>query len=319
MTRIVVLEGKAINKGDLSWEPIERLGQVKIHKNTRQDQVIKVCKKADIIVVNKMIIDRQVIASLPELKLICEAATGYNNIQLEAATDRKIPVCNVPAYSTPSVAQHTFALILELASKVAMHSRKVHKGTWTKKKTWTWYTEPLIELSGKTIGIVGYGNIGRQVAAIARAFGMHVLVFHPHRIEDMDVLQVTWDELLQQSDIVSLHCPLREDNRHMVDARAFTLMQEHAWLINTARGGLIDEDALVQALSDKQIGGAGLDVLQQEPPPADHPLYKQKNCLITPHQAWSSIESRARLIDITAENIEGFLTGMPQNVVNPEA
>lgn len=316
MTRIVVLEGKSINKGDLSWEPIQRLGKVKIHKNTKQQHVIKACRHAEIIVANKVIIDRQVIASLPELRLICEAATGYNNIQLEAASDRNIPVCNVPAYSTPSVAQHTFALILELASKVALHNRKVHKGGWTRKKTWTWYTEPLTELSGKTIGIVGYGNIGKAVGQIARAFGMHVLVFHPHRVEDLDVLQVTWDELLQQSDIVSLHCPLREDNQQMLNARAFALMQEHAWLINTARGGLVDEEALVQALKDKAIAGAGLDVLQQEPPPIDHPLYKMKNCLITPHQAWSSIESRARLIEVTAQNIEAFLTGSPQNVVN---
>lgn len=316
MPKITVAEAHLLNKGDLDWAPLNQLGELKIHKKTKQKQLIKQCADAEVIVVNKMIIDREVITQLPKLRLICEAATGFNNIELNAASDRGIPVCNVPNYGTLAVAQHTFALLMELTNHVALHNRSVHRGDWAKKKQWTYYQKPLVELAGKTLGIVGHGRIGQAVAQIAQAYGMHVIVFHTHKIEDLQVVQVTWGELLRQSDILSLHCPLTAHNQHMINARAFELMKKGAWLVNTARGGLVDEGALVAALLSGKLGATALDVLAQEPPPRQHPLYGMRNVVITPHNAWSSKEARQRLIDATAANIAAWQAGEPQNVVN---
>jgi glycerate dehydrogenase len=314
--RIVALDGYTLNPGDLSWGPIESLGDFQTFDRTPAEQVVQRSRDANVLLTNKVAFDRKTIESLPALKLIAVTATGHNIVDGAAAKERGVFVCNVPEYGTPNVAQHVFALLLELTTHVGEHSDGVRAGRWSKSPDWSYWETPLIELSGLTLGIVGYGRIGRAVAKIARAFGMDVIATRRRADEPADVETVDLEPLLRRSDVVSLHCPLMPETAKMINASRIALMKPTALLINTARGGLIDEPDLAKALNDGRIAGAGLDVLTSEPPAADNPLIAARNCVITPHIAWASRPARQRLLDITAENIRAFAGGRPRNVVN---
>ncbi|GAB3180786.1 D-2-hydroxyacid dehydrogenase [Telluribacter humicola] len=315
---IVILDGYTLNPGDQSWESIEALGTVTIYDRTPTEQIVERAKDADIVLVNKLELRDKQLAQLPKLKYIGVTATGYNNIDLEAARSQGIVVTNVKGYSSPSVAQHTFALLLALTNHVELHSQSVHSGDWTKSPDFCYWKTPLVELSGKTMGLIGLGDIGSQVAQVALAFGMEVLVYrkHPSQTDNSQIQNVSLEELFKNSDVVSLHCPLTEDTREIVNAESLALMKPSAYLINTGRGPLINEADLADALQKGQIAGAALDVLSSEPPQADNPLFNAPNCIITPHIAWAFFESRQRLLQLAAENIEAFQAGSPQNVVS---
>lgn len=314
---IVVLDGYTLNPGDLSWAQLEELGDCRIYDRTAPEQVVERAKGAEILLTNKTPVTAADLEQLPDLKYVGVLATGYNIVDVEAAKERDIIVTNVPTYGTDSVAPHTFAHILNLTNRVGQHAQSVTRGDWTMSPDWCYWNHPLIELRDLTIGIVGFGRIGKAVARLANAFGMKVL-FHdptpPASTENADLVDL--DTLFQQSDIVSLHCPLTDENDKFVNRERLALMKKSAFLINTSRGQLVDEDALAEALDSSQIAGAGLDVLSVEPPPADHPLLTAKNCFITPHNAWATKASRIRLMNIVIENIQSFLKGEPKNVVN---
>ncbi len=312
MSKIVVLDAATLMQNDLSLNALEKFGSVKIYERTPKDKVIERLQNAEIAVTNKTIIDASVIDACSNLKYIAILATGYNVVDCEYARSKGIPVSNVPAYSTVSVVQHTFALILELCSQVGAHSQTVAKGDWVKSQDFCYCVAKLTEISNKTLGIVGYGNIGKVVAKVAKAFGLNVLV---HNRTPFDG-SVSLEELLQKSDIISLHCPLTRDNEKMINAKTLALMKENAILINTARGALIDEKALADALKSGKISGAGLDVLSKEPPNSDNPLLGLPNCIITPHIAWATLEARTRLLNVTLDNIQGYIDNKPVNVVN---
>jgi glycerate dehydrogenase len=313
---IVVTDGYALNPGDLNWKSIEAFGELKVFDRTPSNQVAERCKSADIILSNKTEINKEIISNLPQLKLISVLATGYNIIDVIAAKSRGIPVCNVPAYGTQSVAQHAFALILMLSNRTDVHTSSVAKGEWVKSLDWSYSKTPLIELLGKTLGIVGMGSIGEQTARIANAFGMKVLYYN-RRKKSTDLGEYSdLTSLFSKSDFISLHCPLTADNKEFVDAALLKTMKPSAFIVNTARGQLINEQDLANALNDEQIAGAALDVLSKEPPPSDNPLLKARNCFITPHNAWSTKEARQRIMTVTAENIKAFLDGHPKNIVN---
>jgi glycerate dehydrogenase len=314
--RIVALDGYTLNPGDLSWGPIESLGDFQTFDRTPAEQVVARARDANVLLTNKVAFDRRTIESLPALKLIAVTATGHNIVDGAAANERGVLVCNVPEYGTPNVAQHVFALLLELATHVGQHSDGVRARRWSRSPDWSYWETPLIELSGLTLGVVGYGRIGRAVANIARAFGMNVIATRRRPDEPADVDTVALETLLRRSDVVSLHCPLTPETTKMINASRIALMKPNALLINTARGGLVDEPDLAKALNDGRIAGAGLDVLTSEPPVADNPLIAARNCVITPHIAWASRPARQRLLDITAENIRAFAGGRPRNVVN---
>ncbi len=316
--RIVVLDGYTLNPGDLSWEPLQALGDADIHDRTAPDQILSRAADADIVLVNKVVLTADTIAALPKLKYIGVLATGYNCVDTAAAAERNIPVCNVPTYGTRSVAQMTFALLLELTQNVGHHDRTVREERrWAASDDFCYWDYPLIELDGLTMGIVGPGRIGSAVAAIAQAFGMTVTAWNPKpKPVPPGVRMVTLDELFEHSDVVSLHCPLTEESHHLVNAARLATMKPSAFLINTSRGPLIDSEALAVALNSGQIAGAALDVLDTEPPPPDHPLYTAKNCRITPHIAWATQSARRRLLDTAVSNVAAFLKGTPQNVVN---
>jgi glycerate dehydrogenase len=309
--RIVALDGYTLNPGDISWAPIEALGDFVSHDRTPAAQVVERARGANILLTNKVAFDRKTIESLPELRLIAVTATGYNIVDVAAAKERGVAVCNVPEYGTPNVSQHVFALLLELATRTGHHAQTVREGRWAASADWCYWDYPLVELSGLTLGIIGYGRIGRAVGDIAKAFGMKVIV---HRRQGT---AAELEKFIRESDVISLHCPLTPDNAKMVNAQFLSKMKPTAFLINTARGGLIDEPALAKALNDGQIAGAGLDVLTKEPPAANNPLFAAKNCIITPHIAWASRPARQRLMDVTAENIRAFRDGKPRNIVNP--
>ncbi len=318
--RIVALDGYTLNPGDLSWDPIRALGEFTSHDRTPPAEVVDRARGAGAVLTNKVAFDAKTIESLPDLKLIAVTATGYNIIDTAAAKARGVVVCNVPEYGTPNVAQHVFALLLELASRTGHHARTVRDGKWSASPDWSYWDYPLAELNGLTLGIIGYGRIGRAVGAIARAFGMRVIALR-RRTQSAsvheDVTDVDLDTLARESDVISLHAPLTAENAKMVNAGFLRKMKPTAFLINTARGGLVDEQDLATALDEGHIAGAGLDVLTKEPPAADNPLRTAKNCVITPHIAWASRPARQRLMDVTAANIRAFLAGTPQNVVNP--
>ena len=317
--RIVVLDGHTLNPGDLSWDPIRALGECIVHDRTPVEKTIERAAGAQVVLTNKAPLDRATIEALPDLRLIAVSATGYNVVDTAAAKARGVLVCNVPEYGTPNVAQHVFALLLELTNRTGHHAQTVRDGRWTTSADWCYWDFPLVELSGLTIGIVGYGRIGRAVGAIARAFGMKVLAYR-RRVATTYEPDVQWaelDELFRESDVVSLHCPLTPENARMVDAARLRTMKPSAILINTARGRLVDEADLAAALNAGTIAGAGLDVLTAEPPRAGSPLMSAKNCVITPHIAWASRPARQRLLSVTAENIRSVVEGRPQNVVNP--
>ena len=313
--KITILDGHALNPGDLSWDCFKQFGTVSYYDRT-EDEALTVERigHSDIILLNKVPITENVLSKCPNLKLICVLATGYNVVDCKAAAARGIPVCNVPGYSTDAVAQFTFALLLELCHQVGLHSNSVHNGEWSTCPDFCYWKTPQMELAGKTMGIIGYGAIGQAVANIARAFGMNVLAYsrthYPnHSYVDLDVL-------LSKSDIISLHCPLFPENTGMINAQTIAKMKDGAILLNTARGALIDEAAVADALRSGKLRGMAADVVCSEPIPENSPLLAAPNCILTPHMAWAPIESRQRILDETVQSIRAFLNGKPQNVVN---
>lgn len=316
--KIVVLDGGTLNPGDLSWDELKQLGACKIHDRTAPEDVVPRARDAEIVLVNKVVLSREIIERLPRLRYIGVTATGYDVVDVRAARERDIPVTNVPTYATQSVAQMAFAHLLNLTQRVAHHARTVVEGKWSEAEDFCYWDYPLVELAGLTMGIVGLGRIGRATAGLALAFGMRVLANdkYPPESPPEGIEMVGLDTVFRQSDVVSLHCPLTPETAGLVDAERLALMKESAFLINTSRGPLIDERALTEALNAGRIAGAGLDVLAEEPPPPDNPLLAAKNCYVTPHIAWATRSSRARLLDTAVENVEAFLEGCPRNVVN---
>jgi glycerate dehydrogenase len=319
--KIVCLDGYTLNPGDLSWEPFEVLGQLVVHDRTPRQQLLPHAQGAMALLTNKVPLHRQTLTQLPDLRYIGVLATGYNVIDVQAADECGVVVTNVPAYGTESVAQHTIALMLELMRQVGAHHHAVHTGQWSGQAEWCLPMTPIWECTGKTLGIVGLGRIGLAVARVAAAMGMrliaHVMRQPPEdQLASLPVRFVELDELFEQADVVSLHCPQTPDTQNMVNAQRLARMKRSAFLINTSRGGLVDSVALAQALRSGTIAGAALDVLEQEPPPPDHPLIAAPNCIITPHVAWYALEARARLMKIAADNLASFLAGQPVNVVS---
>jgi len=310
-TSIVVLDGVTLNPGDLSWRKLQCLGQLTVFDRTPANLIVDRAKDTNILLVNKVHMTREIIGQLPKLQFIAITATGYNNVDLEACRDHSVRVVNAVGYGSTSVAQHVFALLLELTNRVGMHSASVQAGDWAAQSDFCYWKSPLVELAGKTMGIYGLGSIGRAVARLALAFGMNVLATHRHPERDAmeGVTFVDLDTLFSQSDVVSLNVPLSAENEDVVDSSRLQSMKSNAYLINTARGGLIVEADLAEALRQKTIAGAALDVLRKEPPAADHPLYSLENCFITPHHAWASQESRQRLMDMTVERVAEFMSG----------
>jgi len=311
---IVVLDGYTVSPGDISWAPLESLGSLTVYDRTPPEEIIPRAKDADAVLVNKVFLTREIIAQLPNLKYVGELATGYNNIDIAACRQRNIPVCNVPAYSTPDVAQMTFALLLEICNHVGGHSQLVHEGEWIASKDFAFWRWPLVELRGLTLGLVGWGQIAKAVAKIAEAFGMQVLCCNSKNEET--AVTTTLEKVLRNSDAVSLHCPLTAANAKMINRETLAMMKDGAILLNTARGGLVDEEALADALKSGKIRAAGLDVLTREPMAADCPLKGIQNCFITPHIAWAAQAARQRLMNVAAANLKGYLENKPQNVVN---
>jgi glycerate dehydrogenase len=314
---IVVLDGYTLNPGDLSWEDLYALGHCRIHDRSQPGEVVARARGAEIVLTNKTELPRQVLAELPGLRYVGVLATGYNIVDVAAAAELGIAVTNVPAYGTDSVAQMVFAHLLNLAQRVAHHAQTVTDGRWTDGPDFCYWDFPLVELAGLTMGIVGFGRIGRQVARLAQAFGMHVLAHDVGPLADAGEVQAAdLDTLFRESDVITLHCPLTDENRGLVDRRRLGLMKPTAFLINTSRGPLVDEEALADALAAGRIAGAGLDVLAVEPPRAENRLLSARNCFVTPHIAWATRAARARLLHVTVENIRSFVAGHPQNVVN---
>ena len=316
---LTILDGHAVNPGDLDWTCLERFGNLTVYPRTKPDEIVDRAVDADAVFTNKVACHEDVLAQLPKLKYIGVFATGYNQVDVAAASRRGIAVTNIPSYSTDSVAQLTFAHLLNLTFDLDGHDRSVHDGDWVRCHDFCYWNGSLVELAGLTFGVVGYGEIGRRVALLAKAFGMNVLAYGPRcHVGEQDgiVRFVDFETLLKESDVVSLHCPLKADNHKMISATALSLMKPSAFLLNLARGGLIDETALAEALNSGRIAGAGLDVLSTEPPNAVNPLLSAKNCRITPHIAWGTLAARKRLQRIAADNFEAFLNGKRQNVVN---
>jgi glycerate dehydrogenase len=315
--KIVVLDGYTLNPGDLSWDDLRGLGECEIHERLRDDELVPRAAEAEILLTNKMTVGRKHMSQLPKLRYIGVTATGYNIVDVEAARERKIAVTNVPAYGTASVAQMTFALLLELTQRSGHHAQTVREGRWAKSPDFCYWDFPLVELDGLTMGIIGLGRIGRAAARLAQAFGMKVVASGRSKPHDLPT-DIDWSDvetLLRTSDVVSLHCPLTPETKHLMNAQRLAMMKPTAFLLNTSRGPLIDEPALADALRRGQIAGAGLDVLSQEPPPPNHPLYTAPNCFITPHIAWATRAARARLMRVAVENVRAFISGKPQNVV----
>jgi len=314
---IVVLDGHTLNPGDLAWDALHAMGSCEIYARTPPAQVVSRAQEAQIVLTNKTVLSRESIERLPQLKYIGVLATGYNVVGVEAAKRQGICVTNVPAYGTPSVAQMVFAHVLNLTQHVGEHARSVRAGDWSRCEDFCYWNSPLVELAGLTLGIVGFGRIGRETAKLARAFGMKV-IYHDVStvpVPSSEAQPVDLDTLLRDSDVVSLHCPLTQANRGLVNKQRLEMMKPGAFLINTSRGPLVDEPALAEALNTGRIAGAGLDVLCEEPPRADNPLLSARNCCITPHIAWATRSARQRLMEIAISNVRAFLEGSPQNVV----
>lgn len=316
--KIVILDAYAANPGDLSWDEFAALGELTVYDRTAQEDAAARIGDAEVVFINKVRLTDDIFAACPNLKLVSILATGYNIVDLAAAKRRGITVCNVPGYSTRAVVQMTFALLLEICQQVGLHSGAVHTGRWQTCPDFCFWDRPLIELDGKTMGIVGYGAIGSAVGTVAQALGMKLLVTARHEKPVPEGARfVSLPELLAQSDVVSLHCPQTAENARMIDAGALAQMKDGAILINTARGGLLDEQAVADALRSGKLLAAGMDVVSAEPIRADNPLLTAPNCFLTPHIAWAPLETRRRLQAISAENLRAFLAGKPQNVVNP--
>ena len=319
--KIVVLDGYTLNPGDLSWEAVEAMGELIVHERTafNQEMIIKTIEDADAVLTNKTPLSKAVIESVPNLKYIGVLATGYNVIDVAAAKQAGIVVSNVPIYGTQAVGQFTMALLLELCHHVGDHNAAVKNGDWTKSKDFCFWNSPLIELSGKTLGIIGFGRIGQATAKMAQAFGLRILAYNRSqdlRLESETLKYVELDELLEKSDFVSLHCPLTTETEGLINSDSISKMKDGAFLINTSRGGLIVEEDLKKALNSGKLAGAAVDVVSKEPIDADNPLLKAQNCIITPHIAWASKEARARLMQTTVENLKAFVKGKPINKVN---
>lgn len=318
---IVVLDGYTLNPGDLTWSPVETLGNLTVHDRTADADILARAAGATALMTNKTPLSAATIDALPNLRYVGVLATGYNVVDIEAAKTRGIPVTNIPTYGTDSVAQHAAALMLEFARGISVHNQAVHAGEWTNNDDWCFARQPIFELAGKTLGIVGIGRIGIALARIGAALGMRLVahdLYWPdqERLGGLEVTQMEMDELFREADIISLHCPLTPENENLVDAARLATMKSNALIINTSRGPLIDNHALADALRAGQIGGAALDVLDVEPPPADNPLLSAPNCVLTPHIAWYAAESRARLMQIAADNLASFQQGETANVVN---
>lgn len=316
--KIVILDAYAANPGDLSWDEFAALGELTVYDRTAQEDAAARIGDAEVVFINKVRLTDEIFAACPNLKLVSILATGYNIVDLAAARRRGITVCNVPGYSTRAVVQMTFALLLEICQQVGLHSGAVHTGRWQTCPDFCFWDRPLIELDGKTMGIVGYGAIGSAVGTVAQALGMKLLVTARHEKPVPEGARfASLPELLAQSDVVSLHCPQTAENARMIDAGALAQMKDGAILLNTARGGLLDEQAVADALRSGKLLAAGMDVVSAEPIRADNPLLTAPNCFLTPHIAWAPLETRRRLQAISAENLRAFLAGKPQNVVNP--
>ena len=316
--KIVVLDGYGLNPGDLSWENLEALGDVEVYPRTAPEDVIDRCFDAEIVLTNKVVFNKQILVSLPRLKYIGVLATGYNVVDVDVAFDLDIFVTNIPAYSTDSVVQMTFAHILAMTNRVDHYTQHNRNGRWSSKPDFVYWDTPLIELAGKTMGIVGLGSIGMKVARLARCFGMEVFAFTSKAASDLPegIQKTTFEGLLSVSDILSLHCPLNRSTREIINAAALAKMKPGALLINTGRGPLVNEAEVADALRSGQLGGDGADVMCKEPPAEDNPLFSAPNAYITPHIAWATYEARQRLMDIAVGNVKAFIEGSPVNVVN---
>ena len=316
--KIVVLDGYTLNPGDLSWQELEALADCAVHDRTPPDELVGRAKGAEILLTNKTVLSGEVLGHLPTCRYIGVLATGYNVVDIDAATDRGIVVTNVPTYAARSVAQMVFAHVLNLAQHVAHHGRTVKDGRWTRSPDFCYWDYPLVELDSKIMGIIGLGRIGKAAAGLARAFGMKVIGYDKYADPSGGGLctPVGLDEVFRRGDVVSLHCPLTAETEKLVNAERLGLMKPTAFLINTSRGPLVDERALADALNAGRIAGAGLDVLSVEPPTGDSPLLSAPNCCITPHIAWATREARERLMTVATDNVKVFLEGNPRNVVN---
>lgn len=318
MKKIVGLDGYALNPGDLSWKEIEKLGDFTVYERTPPELTVERAKDAEAVFTNKVIFDESVINQLPNLNYIGVLATGYNVVDIGAAKRAGIVVTNIPAYSTASVAQMVFSQILNFVQNVSVHAESVSAGEWAKNKDFSYWKTPQVELADKTLGIIGFGQIGQAVAKIGLAFGMKIIFNNRSKKEtEIDARQVDLDTLLSKSDFISINCPLTSENAGFINKAAIEKMKPTAFLVNTGRGPLINEQDLADALNSEKIAGAGLDVLSTEPPSGNNPLPKAKNCTITPHIAWATYEARTRLMKIASENLKAFFNGKPINVVNP--
>lgn len=319
--KIVVLDGYALNPGDISWQALRNMGDTVIYDRTsytKTNEIIERIGEAQAIFTNKTPITEEILAACPTVAYIGVLATGYNVVDIAAAKKRNIPVTNVPSYGTDAVAQFTFALLLEIVSQVGLHNQSVHQGDWQNSKDFTYWKSPLMELSGKTIGLVGYGTIAHAVAEIAHAFQLKV-IYYNHRPKQPQagwIRQVSLEELYQQADIISLHIPQMPETERMIDAAAIRQMKDRVILINTSRGGLLDEAEVSEALNSGKIAALGADVVSKEPITSDNPLLQAKNCYLTPHIAWAPVETRERLMEIAMSNFQSFLNGAVQNRVN---
>lgn len=317
--KLVVLDGYTLNPGDLNWEGMKKFGNLEVHDRTPESQIVERCQGAEIIFTNKTPLREPILSQLPDLKYIGVLATGYNVVDVDYAKTRGIAVANVPGYGTASVVQMTFALLLELCQHVQNHSDSVRQGDWAASPDFCYWNYPLIELEGKTIGIIGFGSIGQKVADIATAFGMNIIGFSRTRSDQSHRKNFKWAELndlLKESDVVSVHCPLFPETQGIINKDSLRLMKRTAFFLNTSRGPLMVDQDLADALNEGIIAGAGIDVLSVEPPSADNPLFKAKNCLITPHIAWATKEARSRLMGIAENNLSSFLNHKPINIVN---
>lgn len=323
--KIVILDGYAENPGDLSWEGFEKLGELTVYDRTPREDVEEILRRirdAEIICTNKTLIGREVIERAPKLRYIGVLATGYNVVDVDAAAERGIPVTNIPSYGTAAVAQHVMALLLEICNRTGHHSQAVHEGRWQRSEDFCFWDYPLMELAGKTMGIIGYGHIGKAAARLAGAFGMKVIACRRpghsvlENVQDDGVSMVTIEELFERADVISVHCPLFPETEGLICRENISKMKDGVIIINTARGPIVREKDLAEALNSGKVYAAGVDVVSTEPIRDDNPLLTARNCFITPHIAWASRESRQRLMDTAVDNLRAFLAGEPVNVVN---
>ncbi len=317
--RIVVLDGYTLNPGDLTWDGLKKIGDIKVYDRTPADKIVERIGDAEAVYTNKTPLTKETFDKVPNVKFVGVLATGYNIVDTEAAKSKGIAVCNVPTYGTDAVAQFTFALLLEICHHVWAHSEEVKKGAWTNSPDFCFWNYPLIELAGKTMGLIGFGRIGQAVSKIALSFGMTVFAYDSNKnktFENDSLKYVDLDELLKKSDIISLHCPLFESTKGIINKNSISKMKDGVMIINTSRGPLVVEEDLADALNKGKVGYAAVDVVSTEPIKKDNPLLKAKNCIITPHIAWAPKESRIRLMDVSVDNLRQFLAGNPINVVN---